>query len=360
MQAEEGMSLQAQRAAIKEHCARHGLHLVSIYEDVASGGKSQRQGLLQALRALHGADVLIVLKFDRLSRSVRHFCELFETHFSDGRKQLIALREQVQLDTALGQALVRLLMVFAELERRATGERVRDSIRFRRRQGYHWGKVPYGKRAMRAPDEPRCKILVEEPVEQAVLERLRREAAAGETARTSAARLNAEQVPAPQGARWTTSTVYGLRRRLGIARVRPHNVRTHNDEQVRERIVLLRARGLIYREIAAELNTEGWLPLKGRAFSEVGVRRLFDRTDVAAVLSPRQFLEGQLQQLEREHAIERPQEPFRRPSSSALARLLTEAGFRTPKGRTHWWPAQVREVLDRRFDAYYPRHSATT
>ena len=40
-----------------------------------------RCGLCKAL-----ADVLIVLKFDRLSRSTANFCELYETYFKDGTK----------------------------------------------------------------------------------------------------------------------------------------------------------------------------------------------------------------------------------------------------------------------------------
>ncbi len=37
------------------------------------------------------------------------------------------------------------------------------------------------------------------------------------------------------------------------------------------------------------------------------------------------------------------------------ARFLMEAGYVTPKGHTHWWPAQVQQLLDGRFDQYYTR-----
>ena len=42
-------------------------------------GSPTRCGLCKAL-----LDVLIVLKFDRASRSIKHFCELYETYFKDG------------------------------------------------------------------------------------------------------------------------------------------------------------------------------------------------------------------------------------------------------------------------------------
>ncbi len=68
MQAAEGVSLEAQQSAIEGYCALHGIKLVKICKDVISGGKDVRPGLAEALRTLQtSADVLIVLKFDRLS-----------------------------------------------------------------------------------------------------------------------------------------------------------------------------------------------------------------------------------------------------------------------------------------------------
>ena len=67
MQAADGLSLDAQTAAIEQYCAMQGLRLVEIHRDVLSGGKSERPGLQAALRDLQkGVEVLVVLKFDRL------------------------------------------------------------------------------------------------------------------------------------------------------------------------------------------------------------------------------------------------------------------------------------------------------
>jgi DNA invertase Pin-like site-specific DNA recombinase len=75
-------------------------------------------GLQAALRDLQrGVDVLVVLKFDRLSRSIKHFCELYETYFQSGEKELVAIRESIRLDSSLGRALVSILLVFAQMER---------------------------------------------------------------------------------------------------------------------------------------------------------------------------------------------------------------------------------------------------
>jgi hypothetical protein len=57
--------------------------------------------------------------------------------------------------------------------------------------------------------------------------------------------------------------------------------------------------------------------------------------------------------MEQVHLKEHPDTEFERPSFPRLAALLTEAGFATPKGNTHWWPAQVQQLMEGRFDRYY-------
>jgi len=151
MQASEGLSPEAQHAAIEGYCALHGIKLLRICKDVMSGGKDQRPGLQEALSLLQNkADILIVLKFDRLSRSIKHFCNLYEHYFESGEKELVAIRESIRLDSSLGRALVGILLVFAQMEREATGERTREAVRHIRALGYHFGKVPYGKLAVPA------------------------------------------------------------------------------------------------------------------------------------------------------------------------------------------------------------------
>jgi hypothetical protein len=239
------------------------------------------------------------------------------------------------------------------MEREATGERTRETIRHIRSLGYHFGKVPYGKMAVPAPDNPRFKILIEDPGEQAVLARLKEWAAAGIGITEMASRLNAEGITPPQGDQWTVSLIYNLKLRLSWISPRPHNQRPHTDEEVKERIIELRGRGHTYEQIASILNEQGWLPLKGRRFTDRSVGHLLRSTDEAKLLPPRRFLENVIERMERAHAAEHPGEPFERPGFPRLARLLTEAGYVTPKGHGHWWPAQVQQLLEGRFEKYY-------
>ena len=354
MQAQEGISLEAQQAAIQQYCSLHGLKLVTICQDVLSGGKDQRPGLQDALRTLErSGDVLIVLKFDRLSRSIRHFCELYETYFKDGVKELVAIRESIRLDSALGRALISILLVFAQMEREATGERTREAIHHIRQSGYHFGKAPYGKKTIPAPDNPRMKVLVDDEAELAVIAQLKAWAAQDVGITEMAHRLNAAGTPPPQGERWTKSLIYNLRLRLSHIQPRPINERHHTDEELKERMVDLRKRGHTQAQIASLLNELGFLPMKGRRFTESSVRKLLVRCAETKLLTPRRFLEAMLERMRQQHEAEGHDEPFMRPGYPRLAKVLMDAGYCTPKGRGRWWPAQVQQLLEGRYDHYY-------
>ena len=341
MQAADGLSLDAQRAAIQSYCESVGLGLLQIHEDVESGGRADRKGLARALATK--ADVVVVLKFDRLSRSIKHFCDLYETHFADGTKELVAIREAIRLDSALGRALVSILLVFAQMEREACGERVKEAIGHIRGNGYHFGKAPYGSKAVPSLDNPRYRVLVDDPAEQIVLSRIKSMVEARVSYQKIANQLNAERVPPPQGKSWTVSVIYNLNIRKGWHVCKPVNERPHSDEEVRLKMHELRDRGTTYQGIANILNELGYVPYKGRTFTESSVFRLMARTRETQILTPRKYCESLTVRM------------GHRPSYPQLAKLLSEAGFLTPKGNSHWWPAQVRELLLGRYDQFYAK-----
>lgn len=341
MQAEDGLSLEAQRAAIAAYCGAHSLRLLRIYEDVESGAKSDRKGLRDALAC--NAEVFVVLKFDRLSRSIKHFIELYETYFSHA-VELVAIREALRLDCALGRALVNILLVFAQMEREATGERTREAIGHIKRSGYFFGKVPYGYETQPAAENPRYRVLVPNAAEQAVLSQIKQKIDDGAGPTKIATDLNSENVTPPQGKRWTMKLVYGLKRRCGWQLVKPLNSRTHTDEELKARMSALRASGRTFKSVANILNEEGYQPLKGAKFTEVSVCKLLGWTKTKQILTPRAFAEQYITS----HGDEKP-------SLSVLASVLEKTGYPTPRGNAHWWPAQVRELLAGRFDSHYSR-----
>ena len=122
---------------------------------------------------------------------------------------------------------------------------------------------------------------------------------------------------------------------------------------MKARIVELRQRGHTQAQIASILNELGFIPLKGRRFTDRSVGKLLVRCSETQLLTPRRFLLALLERLRQEHDAAGSEAPFERPGYPTLAKLLTEAGYATPKGRAHWWPAQAQQVLDGKWEKYY-------
>lgn len=146
-QAEHGVSLAAQEAKLRAYCTAMDIHLVRIEVDAGLSAKSlARPGLQRALQALkREADAIIVVKLDRLSRSVRDTLALVDTHFR-GECSLISLSESIDTRTPAGRMIVTVLSALAQLEREQISERVKGAMAHMASQGKYTGGVPYGHR----------------------------------------------------------------------------------------------------------------------------------------------------------------------------------------------------------------------
>jgi DNA invertase Pin-like site-specific DNA recombinase len=196
-QADSGASIKAQREAIRAEAARRGWELVRFYSDTASGKSlAGREGLAQAVRVLEKgqADALVVAKLDRLSRSLLDFAGLMDRSGQKGWS-LVALDVGVDTTTPSGEAMVGVLAVFAQFERKLIAQRTRDALAVKKAQGVRLGRP------------------TSLPV--AVSKRLSRLRSRGMSYKTIADILNAEGVPTAQGgARWYPATVRKVLARL--------------------------------------------------------------------------------------------------------------------------------------------------
>lgn len=190
-QADTGLGLGAQRAAIVEEARRRGWDLVAIHEDAGATGKSMdnRPALAEALEAVQSGDVeaLVVAKLDRLSRSLLDFASLMEQSHRQGWA-LIALDLGVDTTTPAGEMIANVMATFAQFERRLIGERTKGALAVRKAQGVKLGRP----RTM--PDE--------------IVERIRRQKGEGLSLVAIARGLDADGIPTARGgARWYASTV---------------------------------------------------------------------------------------------------------------------------------------------------------
>lgn len=142
-QADSGLGLAAQRATIEAECDRRGWALAETYEDAGASGKSLtgRPALADALDALDAgkADVLVVAKLDRLSRSVGDAAGLLDR--SQRRDwALVSCDLGVDTSTPAGEAMANVMATFSQLERRLIGQRTRDALAAKKAEGVKLGR----------------------------------------------------------------------------------------------------------------------------------------------------------------------------------------------------------------------------
>lgn len=111
-----------------------------------SGGTLDRPKLDKLRKLVRTGQVrsVIVYKLDRISRSLIQFAELME-EFEKHNVMFQATDIRIDTSSALGKAIVQILMVFAQLERENIIMRVSDAYQNRSQKGFYMGgRRPYG------------------------------------------------------------------------------------------------------------------------------------------------------------------------------------------------------------------------
>ena len=205
-QADHGVSLDAQRAKVRAYAELFELDLVAVEVDAGFSAKSlDRPGLDRVLGMLRAgtADALLVVKLDRLTRSVRDLCDLVDRYFRDGRYALMSVGEQVDTRSAAGRMVLNMLTVIGQWEREAIGERTAVAMQHKAARGeYTGGGAPFGF-ALGADGT----TLVPVEAEQAVIASARELRAAGASLRAVAATLAERGVRARSGRPFVASQI---------------------------------------------------------------------------------------------------------------------------------------------------------
>lgn len=202
-QATNGVSIDAQREKLTGYAKLYGHEIVETIADEAMSGKTlARPGLERALAMLKAGKVegVLVAKLDRLTRSVRDLGALIETYFSNGHGALLSVGENLDTATAAGRFMVNVLGSVAQWERETIGERTATALRHKRAKGEVFNHAPLGYDAVDG-------ALVPNTIELAIVERIKRERAAGKSLGRIAADLNAARIRGKAGGRFYASTV---------------------------------------------------------------------------------------------------------------------------------------------------------
>ena len=118
-----------------------------IFEDAGYSGKNtdrpKFQEMMSQIRA-GGFTHLLVWKIDRISRNLLDFATMYN-ELKDLGVIFVSKNEQFDTSTAMGEAMLKIILVFAELERNMTSERVTATMISRANNGqWNGGRIPYG------------------------------------------------------------------------------------------------------------------------------------------------------------------------------------------------------------------------
>ena len=112
-----------------------------VFEDRASGARTDRPGLQAALDYVREGDVLIVWKLDRLGRSLAHLIEAV-TSLASRRIGFRSLTEAIDTTTPGGRLVFHLFAALGQFERDLIQERTRAGLAAAALRGRKGGRKP--------------------------------------------------------------------------------------------------------------------------------------------------------------------------------------------------------------------------
>lgn len=124
-----------------------GIDDYEIFEDAGYSGKdTDRPGYQDMMARVRAGEFshILVWKLDRVSRNLMDFTKMYE-ELKDYGVTFISKNEQFDTSTAMGEAMLKIILVFAELERKLTAERVYGIMLSRAEKGlWNGAPVPLG------------------------------------------------------------------------------------------------------------------------------------------------------------------------------------------------------------------------
>jgi site-specific DNA recombinase len=142
---EDQQTIENQVEKIRAYCDLHDHELTGVFRDKGASGKNtNRIGLRNAIKALSGVDGIVITKLDRLSRSIRDWCNLMDK-FDRKSKTLVSVYDNIDTSTASGKLIANLFASLAQFERETVQERTLAAMSYLRKQGRRLSRfAPYG------------------------------------------------------------------------------------------------------------------------------------------------------------------------------------------------------------------------
>jgi DNA invertase Pin-like site-specific DNA recombinase len=110
-----------------------------IFTDTASGAKTERRGLNEALDYVRQGDTLVVWRLDRLGRSLKHLIETI-SQLNTRKIGFKSLTENIDTTTSGGKLIFHIFGALAEFERNLIRERTNAGLQAARARGRKVGR----------------------------------------------------------------------------------------------------------------------------------------------------------------------------------------------------------------------------
>ena len=139
---DKGQNPEVQSAELRRYCLARGWEITEeIVDHGYSGGTDQRPGLKRLIAAVRSreVDAVIVVKLDRLFRSLKHLVATLEEFQSLGIT-FVATKDNVDYSTPAGRFFVQILGSLAEFEKSLLRERTMMGLAHARAVGKKLGR----------------------------------------------------------------------------------------------------------------------------------------------------------------------------------------------------------------------------
>lgn len=204
-------SLPMQREDLTNYCKYiFNTEDYEIFEDAGYSGKNTGrpayQEMMLKIRKKQFTH-LLVWKIDRISRNLLDFSNMYE-ELKKYNVTFISKNEQFDTSSAMGEAMLKIILVFAELERKLTSERVSSTMISRATKGlWNGANVPLGykwneEKKYPSPDEKEAKVV------QYIYSTYIQCKSCSKVSKI----LNEEDIPTKRGGKWTSKTVNDILR----------------------------------------------------------------------------------------------------------------------------------------------------
>ncbi|SFA70846.1 recombinase family protein [Clostridium frigidicarnis] len=176
-----------------------------IFEDAGLSAKNTDrpafQDMMKRIRNNEFTHVL-VWKIDRISRNLLDFCDMYN-EFKKYNVCFVSKNEQFDTSSAMGEAMLKIILVFAELERKLTGERVKATMLSRANEGkWNGAPVPLGYKWDKV-----AKFPIIDEIEAKTIKLIYSEYLSKKSTTAIRELLNYNNIRTKRGGSWTTKTI---------------------------------------------------------------------------------------------------------------------------------------------------------